>query len=246
MANDNLIQQGENSDNKKQAEEEAKPQYVLHTYKNRLRFVKEGHVYSAREDFLNAVGSYQNYLEALALYYGTTQEKLSPSTFKRGDEDIPEQMMISLVYWELAKIFDRNPKMAPRLKQSLDQFVRFSTGNKYQFLNAENLRKYINKGACIHSKIFEEAYKRIQVNSKKCFVATFTLGEGHDDLITFYRFRDKILPYRLGKNFVSSYYHYSPYLVRYLERYSLLGSTARIILTPSLRLLAKLMRKTIL
>ncbi len=246
MANDNLIQQVENSDKKKAAEVEEKPQYVLHTYKNRLRFVKEGHLYASREDFVNAVGSYQNYLEALALFYGTTQDKLRPTHFTRGDEDVPEQMMISLVYWELAKIFDRNNKTQVHLKNALDQFVRFTLNYKYQYLNAENIRKYINKGACIHAKVFEDAHKRIQVNSKKCFVATFTLGEGHQDLETFYAFRDKILPYDWGQIFVQNYYRYSPVWVEYFERHGFLGKTVRTLLKPTLCFFAKIMRKTII
>lgn len=246
MANSNLLEQVEKNDKKKAAEEESRSQYVLQAYKNRLRFVKEGHIYAARNDFTNAASSYHNYLESIALFYGVTQDKLHPSIFKRGTEDIPEQMLMSLVYWEMAKIFDRNPKMAGRLKFTLDQFVKFSTGNKFQFLNAENMRKYIHKGACVHVKLFDENYKRIQINSKKCFVATFTLGEGHVDLLTFYQFRDKILPYRLGQSFVNFYYQFSPFLVRYLENHQIIGTSSRFILTPVLRFLAKLMRKTIL
>lgn len=232
------------SNKKNEGEGDEKPQYVLQMYKNRLRFVKEGHAYSAREDFVNAVSSYQNYLESLALFYGTTHDKLRPTHFVRGDEDVPEQMMISLVYWELSKIYDRNNKTLPHLKNSLDQFVRFSTGYKYQFLNAENIRKYINKGACIHAKIFEDAYKRVQVNSKKCFVATYSLGEDHTDLKTFYAFRDKILPYKLGEKFVNNYYRYSPYVVYYLENHPRLGVFAKSIFIPTLNLLAKVLRRT--
>ena len=234
------------SNKKNDGEGEERPQYVLQTYKTRLRFVKEGHAYAGREDFVNAVSSYQNYLESLALFYGTTQDKLRPSHFTRGDEDVPEQMMISLVYWELSKIYDRNNKTLPHLKNSLDQFVRFSIGYKYQFLNAENIRKYINKGACIHAKIFEDAYKRVQVNSKKCFVATYSLGEGHQDLETFYTFRDRLLPYRLGQSFVDHYYRYSPYVVYYLENHPHLGKMAKGIFSPTLKLFARVLRRAVI
>ncbi len=236
-----------NAESKKKGDGEGdeRPQYVLQMYKTRLRFVKEGHAYAAREDFVNAVSSYQNYLESLALFYGTTHDKLRPSHFTRGDEDVPEQMMISLVYWELSKIYDRNNKTLAHLKNALDQFVRFSIGYKYQFLNAENIRKYINKGACIHAKIFEDAYKRVQVNSKKCFVATYSLGEGHQDLKTFYAFRDCLLPYRLGRGFVENYYRFSPYLVYFLENHPRLGKIAKKIFAPGFRLLAKMLRRTV-
>jgi len=245
MTSDSLIGQVEKNDSKKKDDEETRPQYVLHAYKNRLKFVKEAHIYAARNDFSNAIGSYQSYLEALALFYNTPQDKLVPSIFKRGAEDVPEQMLLSLVYWEMGKIFDRNPKMAPRLIFAMEQFIKFSLGHKYQYLNAESLRKYLSKGACIHKKVFEDTYKRLQVNSKKCFIATYTLGDNHPDLFTFYKFRDIILNYKLGEYWVETYYKYSPRFVFFIETHPLLNTIILRTINPSLRLLAKLIRKFI-
>jgi hypothetical protein len=76
------------------------------------------------------------------------------------------------------------------------------------------------------------------LNSKVCFVATATLGDGnHPDIQILRRFRDTVLiPCRAGSFFVRTYYLFGPLLASVIERSMLLRRIAyRLLVAPSTR-----------
>ena len=76
-----------------------------------------------------AVDSYNKYLGILALYFDTTEDKLSPSFFD-AEKDMTELLLISHAYWDLAKAYDRSPNLHRDCLRCLEQFTRFSIGFK--------------------------------------------------------------------------------------------------------------------
>lgn len=68
-----------------------------------------------------------------------------------------------------------------------------------------------------------------------CFVATAAYGSALEPKInTFREFRFKrLLPYSWGRAFVKWYYHYGPYLARYIHDKPLMRAGARLILWPA-------------
>ncbi len=68
-----------------------------------------------------------------------------------------------------------------------------------------------------------------------CFVATAAYGSGLEPkLKTFRDFRYKrLLPYSWGRKFVKWYYHYGPYLARYIHDKPMMRAGARVLLWPA-------------
>jgi hypothetical protein len=72
-------------------------------------------------------------------------------------------------------------------------------------------------------------------NDVNCFVATAAYGSSLEPKInTFREFRFKrLLPYSWGRAFVKWYYHYGPYLARYIHDKPMMRAGARVILWPA-------------
>jgi hypothetical protein len=72
-------------------------------------------------------------------------------------------------------------------------------------------------------------------NDLNCFVATAAYGSSLEPkLNTFREFRFKrLLPYSWGRAFVKWYYHYGPYLARYIHDKPMMRAGARVILWPA-------------
>lgn len=72
-------------------------------------------------------------------------------------------------------------------------------------------------------------------NDLNCFVATAAYGSALEPkLNTFREFRYKrLLPYSWGRKFVKWYYHYGPYLARYIHDKPVMRASARVLLWPA-------------
>ena len=207
---------------KKNADDDKSP-FVVSRYHKRLSILKLANDYSQRDNVVKAVEGYLEYLKILADYYEVEEAKLRPTAFNL-EKDVPELLLISQVYWGLAKAYDRNPKLHDESKRCLEQFVRFSTGFKYQYINAQMLRKFIRRRMAYQPKIFEEAYQQLQVDSKKCYIASYCYGTCHPVTEHLRRFKGKIVDTALGWHFVDMYYRTSPVLVEFCLKNPRLGS----------------------
>jgi peroxiredoxin family protein len=230
------------TDNKEaeEPEEEKRPESVMKAYKDRLKALKQARDYAAKGDIPKAVERYSTYLNNLANYFRTTEDKLSP-TFFDTEKEISELLLISHTYWDLAKAYDRSPNLQGESLRCLDQFVKFSTGYKYQHINAQMMKKFIKRKQAHNLKAFQNAYQRIQVDSKGCFIATYSFGDQHEVTNDLRSFKQSIVHTKLGLIFVEKYYEFSPYLVEYFEKSPTLGKVInRILIRPTLSLIAKL------
>lgn len=191
-------------------------------YKARLSYLKAAQAHVKMEQYSNASEAYFRYLNILANHFKTTEDKLSPQLFD-AKQDLTELLLISHAYWDLAKIYDMTKNRQNDAIRALNQFVRFSQGHKFQHLNAQIIRKYIQKKKPFNTKAFDEAYAKLQVSTKKCYVATLCFGENHVNTETLREFKLKIAPYEKGRDFIDFYYRFSPSLVEFLERHRILN-----------------------
>ena len=193
-----------------------KREQVIELYRTRLTHLKRAQVFVKEDRMAQAVDSYNKYLGILALYFDTTEDRLSPSLFD-AEKDMTELLLISHAYWDLAKAYDRSPNLQRDCFRCLEQFMKFSIGFKYQHVNAQIIRKFNNKKQAHNLKAFEAAYHKIQISAKRCYVATMAFGFEDEKTETLRHFKLKISKYNLGLDFIDFYYAHSPALVNYLE-----------------------------
>lgn len=227
-------------------QEEQRPDNVVNAFKDRLKVLRHAQEYSAGGEIPKAVEKYTHYLAILATYYKTEEAQLSPKLFDQS-KDLTEMLLISNVYWDLAKAYDRSPRLQKECIRCLQQFVTFSLGYKYQHVNAQMLKKFLRSKKAHNKKAFQQALDRLNVESKACYVATHAYPQNNYDILTTLRgFKRDIYNYKLGRIFVENYYHYSPKLVSLMEKSSILDLLInKMIIKPFIFLFAFVIKKFI-
>lgn len=233
------------SKKKGEEEEDTRSPIIIERYRNRVSILKQAHEYSHQDDVLRAVKGYCQYLKVLADYMGVKEEKLSPKLFDK-EKEAAEIMIVSQVYWGLSKAYDRNPKLHRESERCLEQFVRFTLGFKFQYINSQMVRKYLKKKMTYNTKAFQRAFEKIKVDSKACYVATYCYHQQHPYVEELRSFRDQICKNRLGSLFVDSYYRISPSMVNFFKNNSTIGAIFKhAFFRPLIKLLVLFLQRNI-
>ncbi len=193
-------------------------------YRDRLKYLRKGQESYQGKEISKAVQYYATYLKSLAEYFEVTETQLDPKFFDPR-QDKAELLLISQVYWDLAKAYDRSPGLQSECIRCLGQFVKFTIGFRHQHINAQLLKKYLRQNRTVNQAAFKSAQSKILVESKKCYIATFAYGE--DSLITsdLRVFKEKALNNsKAGRLFIDQYYQYSPKLIEFCDRYKATGA----------------------
>jgi len=222
----------------KDLRDEKKKEQIKELYRTRLNHLKRAQALVREDKMAQAVESYTKYLGVLALYFDTTEDKLSPTLFD-AEKDLTELLLISHAYWDLAKAFDRSPNLQRDCLRCLEQFVKFSIGFKYQHVNAQIVRKFNNKKQAHNPKAFELAYQKIQIASKKCYIATSCFGDEHAITNQLREFKLHISKHERGKDFIDFYYQVSPLIIKITNHNKLTKTLEQIFIKPTLYVLAK-------
>lgn len=176
-------------------------------YRERLKLLKKAQEYSAADEIPKAVEYYSQYLNALAVSHKVDEYKLDPKLFDQ-EKDLAELFLISHAYWDLAKAYDRSPNLHLESIRCLDQFVKFTIGYKYQYVNSRTIKAFIKKRLAHNPKAFKQAFDRIHVESKGCFISSDLYGP-HSEITNDLRlFKKQIQKHAIGKLFIESYYDY--------------------------------------
>jgi hypothetical protein len=222
--------------------DDRKKEQIKELFRTRLSHLKRAQILVKEDKMAQAVDSYTKYLGILSLYFEITEDKLSPSLFD-AEKDLTELLLISHAYWDLAKAFDRSPNLQRDCLRCLDQFVKFSIGFKYQHVNAQIVRKFNNKKQAHNPKAFEMAYQRIQINSKKCYIATMAFGENHPHTNSLRAFKLVLSKSEIGLDLIDLYYLYSPRLVDFFKEHSIIKTISeKFIIKPILISISKTTR----
>jgi hypothetical protein len=189
------------------AREERERQLILkHKFQTRITSARFGKESLDSSDYVGAIRKFTDYLAVMAEVKGVQDiYSLRVSHFDPRS-DVTEMLMISQLYFELARMYDVVPKFQNEVKQCLDQFVHFSVNQPYQVVNSELMRKSLKKSLFKNPEMFREAYTQIFVQSKKCYVVTFCLGDAHPVTHQCREFKDWLLEQRWGQEVVRTYY----------------------------------------
>jgi len=196
--------------------EEAKK---LQLQRHRIELVGRGVSSYSEKDLAQAANAFKGYIKVLEDLKGAPSGGLSPSHFN-AKEDLPELMLLSGVYWDLVKLYDRT-RSADRyaeFKSYLSKYIQFTKGMKYQTMAAETMRKYIQAKRPVHLNDFKDAYKVIQLS--KCFIATELVEYLHVDTIPVLRdFRNEVLEKsQPGRGFIAWYYGTGPKIANRMSK----------------------------
>lgn len=216
-------------------------------YSQRITIARQGRDDFTQKDYLSAMKKYNEYLGILAeLNDAEDVFELSPTMFDNKKE-VTEMLLISHIYWEIARMNEMTPKLQNTYQKALSQFIKFTINQPYQILNAEMLRKYIKKNKGVSQQIgrLNEAHQQIFVQSKKCYIATMCYGSEHQNTMTLRKFKLILTKTKLGLHFIDVYYRYSSRLVSYCEKNGLLKYLITSSTRPILTLFAKALRSSI-
>lgn len=183
------------------------PEVAPKVYQERLKMLKKAQEYSAADEIPKAVEYYSQYLNALALFHKVDEAKLDPKMFDQ-ERDLAELFLISHAYWDLAKAYDRSPNLHLESIRCLDQFVKFTIGYKYQYVNSRTIKAFIRKRLAHNPKAFQQAFERIHIESKGCFISSQLFGPNHPVTNDLRDFKTLLLNNRLGLPIVIFYYDY--------------------------------------
>jgi hypothetical protein len=196
-------------------------------HSTRFSTLKKAMNHSLAGRYQNAVEEYLNFFNIIAGYKNCNESEISPSLF-RLDKDITEIFLISQVYWDLSKIYDRDPRFFGKMQKYLQKFLEFSKGFKFQYANSQLIGKYVKSGKCRNKKEFEQVYNAINKNGDYCYIATYCFGETHPITNDLRLFKKELLKRNLGKKLVRIYYQISPKLLNFCRKYPFLGVPTKV------------------
>lgn len=220
-------------------EEREKLLIFKHKFENRISIARFGKECLDAGDYGNAIHRFAEYMEIMAEYKQTKDfYSLRPGQFDPKTE-LTEMLMMSHIFFEMARVYDAVPKFQTESKRCLDQFVAFSSNQPYQVVNSELIRKHLKKSVFKQPELFREAHRQIYVQSKKCYVVTFCYGTDHPLTQEYRQFKDWLLDYPLGRELVRIYYQHSSVMVAKWENNPLLRFLSKILVRPLLVLFSK-------
>ena len=211
-------------------------------YQTRVTVARLGQENMVRKNYANALKYYNQYLKVIADIHGVDVYEMGPTLF--GPKEVSEKLLISHVFWDICRICDLSSHLKGELQKNLTMFIAFTVNQPYQALNSEMIRRQILKGKMNNIKIFADSFKKIQISSKKCFIATYALGPEHWATVELRIFKNQLLEFHWGPNLVHFYYRHSSRAVEFLENKKISPLWARFIFTVPLTMLALFNRIT--
>jgi hypothetical protein len=219
---------------------------LKHKYENRITVAKHGKECLDAGDYGNALKKFIDYflilveLKEVKDIYELKVHMFDPK------KDLTELLMISHIFFEMARMYDAVPKFQEDSKKCLDQFVHFSANQPFQVVNSEMVRKYLKKSVFKNPEVFRSAYQQIFVQSKKCYIVTFCYGDKHPLTQDFRDFKDILLSSYLGQQFVQHYYRFSSQMVVRYENHIGFKFLTNVFIKPCLVLFSKTLLRAII
>lgn len=184
----------------------------------RIEVAKKGIKYYEQSKLPEALRTFKDYLSILETRFAVGPNGLSIGLFD-SKKDAGELLLLTGIYWDMAKIYDHMKGHTAELRNCLNKFIEFSVDRPHIILASEAIRKYIASGSAVHVQDFKNAHHVLQSHLARCFIATATFGPGAVEVDILRRFRDeRLVRSALGRAFVSAYYRISPPIARALIR----------------------------
>ncbi len=175
----------------------------------RVQLANEGARAFEAGKWLEAMRSFHTYIQVLENWKNVPEGGLHPNLFDR-KHDVTELLLISGVYWDMTKLYDRTKTKKKEFQHHLNKYVLFSKNMPFQPMCSEAVRRYIANKKCMNKSDFRRAYRELAVS--KCFVASALVEEL--DLETLPRLRDYrdlvLARSAAGRGFIRFYYAFGP------------------------------------
>lgn len=212
---------------------------LKHKYENRITTIRFGKECLDAGDYGGAIHRFTEYMSTVAEIKGIKDMYHLKVAHFDSRKDLTELLMISHVFFEMARVYDAVPKFHDDARRCLEQFVHFSVNQPYQVVNSELVRKHLKKSVFKNSEAFRNAYLQIYVQSKKCYVVTFCYGDAHPVTHSYRELKDWLLNYGWGQTLVRHYYLTSSVVVPRYEHSVVMKLLGRVIIKPMLLLFSK-------
>lgn len=212
---------------------------LKYKYEHRITIAKFGKEFLDSRDYTNALAKFIEYLKIMAEVKETGDYyTLSPANFDP-KKDLTEMLMISHIFFEMARIYDASPKFLSESEKCINQFIAFTINQPYQVVNSELIRKFLKKSLIKNEQVFKNAYQQIFVQSKKCYVVTFCYGHHHPITQNFRNLKEVMLESQYGCEMIRVYYLLSSRAVERWEKSYFMKLFAHIVFKPLLALFSK-------
>jgi hypothetical protein len=219
---------------------------LRHKYENRITVARYGKESLDAGDYANALKKFMDYLHIMAEIKEVKDAYELRINHFDSKREITEMLMISHIFFEMARLYDAVPKFQPDVTKCLEQFVHFTANQPYQVVNSEMVRKYLKKSNFKNPDTFRNAYQQIYVQSKKCYIVTFCYGNDHWITRECREFKDWLLQYSWGQQVVRHYYRISSEAVPVCEQNFFLRHATRFMVRPVLMVFSKIILPVIL
>ncbi len=187
--------------------------------RRRVEIAKQGVRSYDQKKIADAVKHFHLYINILEELKDVAPGDLKPSNFDK-KKDIAELLLISGIYWDLAKLYDKTktPSKYKEFAHYLEKFILFSRDMPFTLVCIETLRKYISNEKPVHKEDFKKALNILAPN--KCFIATSLVDLLPDPVLPrLWRFRDEVLDKSVpGRAFIRVYYATAPHVATVLDR----------------------------
>lgn len=200
--------------------EKAEQERTREQLKRRITIAKEAIQAFEANRMSEAISGFLTYIKIIEDWKKVKKGGLRPEQFNK-KKDITELLLISAIYWDLAKLFDysRSKERRSDFLDYLDKFYIFSKGMPFEPLSAELIRKYVERGKGYNRDDFKAIYKRFGMSS--CFVATALFDVSPPGTLEkLQRFRDeRLVRSFFGRQFITLYYHVGPGISVLVKRF---------------------------
>jgi hypothetical protein len=227
-------------------EEREKMLLLKHKVDNRITTARFGKESLDAGDYAGAVKRFNEYLTTIAEYKKVDdfyQLKVSHFDNKR---DLTEMLLISHIFFEMARIYDAIPRFNGEFKKCLGLFVHFSVNQPYQVVNSELVRKYLKKSTFKNPDDFRNAYQQIFIQSKKCYIVTYCYESEHHITEDYRLFKSWLLKSDFGFELVNTYYRFSSSVINKWSDSPFLKISGKYFLKPMLMIFAKTLLQPII
>lgn len=201
-------------------------------YKIRFTIAKEGKMALNRRDYRMMIYRYNEYLKIMADTFEVSSiYDLKPSFFN-AKNDVAELLLISQIFWELAKFYDGSSKTRDKQESSLKLFIRFTMGMQFQSLNTEIVRKELKRRKFKNRELIVKSLEGIYKESAGCYLATY-FQYNNNVLSCFRDFKAQVLTTsKGGLKFIELYYSTCFIILPLLKRHPSIGLILKLTLAP--------------
>jgi hypothetical protein len=211
------------------AQHHAKEQHRMVLWRNRVELLKQARAKMETKAYSEAAVLYEKYLRVLEIIYDVKAGELTPQMFANRARS-KELGLISMVYWDLIRIYDASPRYGDRQTKAVQKLVDFvrstpPVGRKIT-QQAQEFLKQAKNPSVIKLFIRQAGLKR-----RGCFIATAVFPPRAPEVVYLQAFRDDVLERSwIGRAFISGYYFFSPPVAQWLSQHKRLQTPLRFFL----------------